>query len=157
MHLQRKRKKTPNPNQPPLTPEIFSWQTALICKLTAQKPLLNVQFSNNIFPSLTRWQTSIILHLCRLWCACHMLQVRFMQSVSSPANQQVTHGIFCFTSAWATKDFGSIFFNQIKEMTEMIRRPWWTLEELRRMTRLMLAPLGWRATRTRDFVMHTVE
>lgn len=44
--------KTPNPKQPLLTPEIFSWQTVLICSLTAQKPLLSVQFSNNIFPCL---------------------------------------------------------------------------------------------------------
>lgn len=56
-------KKTPNPKQPLLTPESFSWQTVL-SSLTAQKPLLSVQFSNNIFPGLAWWQTGIFLHLC---------------------------------------------------------------------------------------------
>lgn len=157
MHLQRKRKKVQAQNKP-LSPQKSS-HGGLLCfaSLTAPKPPLNVWFSNNIFPSLARWQTGIILHLCCLWCACHTLQVRFMQSVSSTANQQVTHGILCFASAWATKDFGSMFFNQIEEMMEGIMMPWWTLDEVGRMIRLILSPLGWRVTRTMDFVMHAVE
>lgn len=70
------KEKTPNPNQPPLTPEIFSWQTALICKLTAQKPLLNVQFSKNIFPSLAWWQA-----LFYISAVCGVLAIRFRLGV----------------------------------------------------------------------------
>lgn len=88
------KEKNSKPKQPPLTPEIFSWQTALICKLTAQKPLLNVHFSNNIFPSLAWWQTSIILHLCCSWRACHTLQVRFIEVFQA---QQISRWLTAFS------------------------------------------------------------
>lgn len=84
------KEKTPNPNQPPLTPEIFSWQTALICKLTAQKPLLNVQFSKNIFQVLHGDR----LALFYISAVCGVLAIRFrlgVRSVSSTAEQQVIH------------------------------------------------------------------
>lgn len=91
--------------------------------------LLNVQFSNNIFLNLASWQIGIIWNFCCLWYACYTLQVWFMQSVSSIAQQQVAHDIFWTASAWATKEFGFVFFYQIKEMTERITGSWRTYWE----------------------------
>lgn len=121
-----KGKKTPNlqsSKQPPCIPEI-SLQAALIWMLMIQMLLLNVQFSNNVFLNLARWQTDITLNFCCLWYACYTLQVWFMQSVSSIKQRQETL-IFWTASAWAAKEFGFVFFYPS-------------------------ASLGWDATRSRD-------
>lgn len=126
-----KGKKTPNlqsSKQPPCIPEI-SLQAALIWMLMIQMLPLNVQFSNNVFLNLARWQTGITLNFCCLWYACYALQVWFMQSVSSIAQRQETHNIFWTASAWAAKEFGFVFFYQIKEMTERIIGSWGTYWE----------------------------
>lgn len=141
-------KKTPNPKQPLLTPEIFSWQTVLICSLTAQKPLLSVQFSNNIFPGLTRWQSGIILHLC-----CFEVCAKSFK-LSKPACDS-WYFLFCKCLSHKGLGINIPYLREGNDGEDNNARV--NLERCWENDETELAPLGWRAPRSRDFVMYTLE
>lgn len=90
--------------------DCFEWQTS-------QKP--KSLFSSNIFPSLTGWQSSIILHLWCLWCTSRLCFCKVCQA------QQISRQLMAFSACvWATKDFALMFLNQIKEVMESHGEVW---------------------------------